>query len=130
VRALPKPSVVLFVNDVPRVRTFYARLFGMSLEHDAEDHAVLEVAGVQLVVHGFPPHVREQWPVATPPVVREDSYHKFCLPVGSIAEARLLAATLGGYIKPASEEWSARGFRACDGHDPEGNVIQVREPGA
>jgi predicted enzyme related to lactoylglutathione lyase len=112
------------------VRTFYQRVVGMTLVHDADDHAVLELSGVQLVVHGLPSHVREQWPVATPPVVREDSYHKFCLPVTSIATARALAPALGGQIKPPSAEWSARCFRACDGHDPEGNVIQVREPGA
>lgn len=40
---------------------------------------------------------------------------------------RVTAASLGGHIKPAAAEWSARGFRACDGHDPEGNVLQVRE---
>ena len=37
------------------------------------------------------------------------------------------AERLGGRVKPVHDEWEARGFRACDGHDPEGNVIQVRE---
>jgi hypothetical protein len=123
-----KPSLVLFVNDVARMCTFYQRLAAMTIEHDAEDHAILESAGVQLVIHGLPAHVSEQWPIATPPALREDSYHKFCLPVGSISAARAVADLLGGQIKPTSAEWMARGFRACDGHDPEGNVIQVREP--
>ena len=38
-----------------------------------------------------------------------------------------LAPTLGGAIKPPEAEWEARGFRAVDGHDPEGNVVQFRE---
>jgi hypothetical protein len=25
------------------------------------------------------------------------------------------------------KEFEARGFRACDGYDPEGNVVQLRE---
>lgn len=122
-----KPSLVLFVNDVARMRTFYQRLAAMTIAHDADDHAVLDTSGMQLVIHGLPAHVRDQWPIATPLVVREDSYHKFCLPVDSIAAARERAAIFGGQIKPTSAEWVARGFRACDGHDPEGNVIQVRE---
>lgn len=52
---------------------------------------------------------------------------RLCLPVESIATARTTAARLGGTIRPAGSEWEARGFRACDGHDPEGNVLQVRE---
>jgi predicted enzyme related to lactoylglutathione lyase len=50
-----------------------------------------------------------------------------CLPVVSIAAARSLAVAHGGAIKSPQHEWEARGFRACDGYDPEGNVIQVRE---
>jgi catechol 2,3-dioxygenase-like lactoylglutathione lyase family enzyme len=125
--ALPKPSVVLFVNDVARMRAFYEQLASMLVVHDADDHAVLEISGMQVVIHALPQAVREQWPVATPPVVREDSYCKLCLPVASIAAARARAEALGGAIQSPSAEWTARGFRACDGHDPEGNVLQVRE---
>jgi predicted enzyme related to lactoylglutathione lyase len=59
--------------------------------------------------------------------VRHDSYLKVCLPVASLAEARARAEALGGRLYPAQQEWQARGFRACDGHDPEGNVFQLRE---
>jgi predicted enzyme related to lactoylglutathione lyase len=38
-----------------------------------------------------------------------------------------VAAAHGGAVQPAAREWEARGFRACDGHDPEGNIFQVRE---
>ena len=46
----------------------------------------------------------------------------------SLAEARARAPALGGRLAPAGKEWAARGFRACDGVDPEGNVVQFREP--
>lgn len=124
---LPKPSVVLFVASVARMTEFYRELASMTLLQEDSQHAVLEVEGVQLVIHalkGAPdPH---RTPVS-PIQVREDSHVKLCLPVESIAAARARAAALGGTIRPKGREWEARGFRACDGHDPEGNVLQVRE---
>jgi predicted enzyme related to lactoylglutathione lyase len=120
----PKPSVVVFVADVRRVTTFYREVASMDVLIEEEDHTVMEVEGLQLVVHRLSGEPRVS-PAAIH--VREDSYVKLCLPVASIAAARSLAATNGGAIKPPQHEWEARGFRACDGHDPEGNVIQVRE---
>ncbi len=120
----PKPSAVIFVADVRRMTAFYRELASMTLLLEEEGYAVLEVEGLQVVVHALSgePHVQ---PDAVE--VREDSYVKLCLPVESIAAARSIAAAHGGEIKPPGHEWEARGFRACDGHDPEGNVIQVRE---
>src|SRR5437764_7275670 len=123
----PKPSVVVFVADVRRVTRFYREMASMTVLVDDEGYSVMEVDGLQLVVHALPGEPQ----VAEGPVrVREDSYVKLCLPVESIAAARSIAAANGGAIKPAQQEWEARGFRACDGHDPEGNVIQVRESAA
>ncbi len=57
---------------------------------------------------------------------REDSYLKVCVPVQSLTESRALAQALGGRVASPDREWEARGFRACDGHDPEGNIVQLR----
>jgi hypothetical protein len=106
---------------------FYQELASMTLVTGDESYTVLEVQGFQLVIHalrGEPEVVAE--PTGQIPV-RADSYIKVCLPVESIAEARNTAHALGGSIKPSTAEWESRGFRACDGHDPEGNVLQVRE---
>lgn len=126
----PKPSVVLFVDDVQRMTQFYKELARMAVVHDASDHAVLELDGIQLVIHALPPRPREQPTTSHPVTVRQDSHWKLCLPVGSIADARAIATTLGGSIKSPEHEWEARGFRACDGHDSEGNVLQVRQSAA
>lgn len=125
--AAPKPTVVLFVDDVPRLAAFYRALADMTVEHEDSSHAVLDIAGTQLVIHAMHPPSPASGAAVSPVTVREDSYWKLCLPVASIAVARDLAATLGGQIAPSATEWEARGFRACDGHDPEGNVLQVRE---
>jgi predicted enzyme related to lactoylglutathione lyase len=122
----PLPSVVLFVADVERVASFYKAVAAMQFVSGDDDHAVLEIEGFQLVVHklrGEPEPVRDSQGRVP---VREDSYSKLCLPVPSISAARSQAFSFGGFIKPAQHEWQARGFRACDGNDPEGNVIQVR----
>ena len=124
--ATPTPTAVVFVSDVPRVSRFYREVAAMGVLAEDETHVVLGIAGFELVVHGLrgEPSVHRNATGDVP--VREDSYVKICLPVRSLADARAVAATLGGAIKPAEHEWEARGFRACDGHDPEGNVIQVR----
>lgn len=96
----------------------------MTVLIDDDGYAVIEVEGLQLVVHRLAGEPKIPEGAVR---VREDSYVKVCLPVASIAEARSIAAANGGAIKPPQHEWEARGFRACDGHDPEGNVIQVRE---
>ena len=127
---LPKPSAVLFVANVPNMTAFYRTLASMALLHDAAGHAILEIDGFQLVIHAL----RGAPDAAAAPVgkvpAREDTYIKLCFPVESIAAARSRAAALGGTIQPASSEWEARGFRACDGCDPEGNVFQVRQTAA
>jgi predicted enzyme related to lactoylglutathione lyase len=121
---LPAPSAVVFVADVPGMTRFYQSLADMRLLHEDAEHAVLEIAGFQLVVHRLrgAPRAREGQVL-----VRQDSYVKICLPVESLAAARARAAALGGLVKSAEHEFVARGFRACDGNDPEGNVMQVRE---
>lgn len=121
----PKPSVVLFVSDVARVSVFYRELAAMQVAFADDDHVVLAVDGFELVVHRLFGEPENDANFEVTP--RDDSYSKLCLPVRDIESARGTAARLGGSIKPQSFEWSARGFRACDGHDPEGNVIQVRQ---
>jgi hypothetical protein len=123
---MPKPGAVLFVDRVPEMARFYRELAAMTIVHEAPDHVVLEIEGMQLVIHSLPPRPADQPAAARPMQVREDSYLKLCFPVASMALARTTALTLGGRIGPVEKEWQARDFRACDGHDPEGNVIQVR----
>jgi hypothetical protein len=125
--AMPKPSAVLFVDHVPEMAAFYRELVAMTVIHEAPDHVVLEIEGMQLVIHSLPEKPEGNLTNSQPVQVREDSYLKLCFPVANIAFARARALALGGYVGPGESEWQARDFRACDGHDPEGNVIQVRE---
>lgn len=124
---LPCPSAVVFVHDLHHVTRFYRALASMDVVHEDDVHVVLGLAGFELVVHLLrhePPVVLDERGL---PPVREDCYLKVCLPVASIAAARDVAAANGGRILPPDREWESRGVRACEGWDPEGNVLQVRQ---
>ena len=126
----PKPSIVIFAKSVPTLAKFYQGVAQRAMVHQDNDHIVLDQEGFQLVVHGIPKAISAQIHIAEPPQVREDTPIKVCLPVAGIEHARTTATELGGKVGPKSKEWEARGFRACDGYDPEGNVFQVRESAA
>ena len=126
-RRLPHPSVVLFVADVPRMTEFYRTVAAMSVVSGDDRHAVLELEHLQLVVHAVGGKRKPVVGARGRVKIRRDANAKLCLPVRRIASARAQAAALGGKLHTADREWEARGFRACDGHDPEGNVFQVRE---
>jgi hypothetical protein len=62
-----------------------------------------------------------------PPVRRSEAAIKLVFFVPSILSARESAAAFGGSLNAADKQWSFNGFTVCDGLDPEGNVIQVRQ---
>jgi predicted enzyme related to lactoylglutathione lyase len=126
----PKPSVVIFAKSVPKLAHFYQEVAEMTVAHQDKDHIVLDQEGFQVVIHGIPKTIATQIQITEPPEVREETPIKLCVPVSSIDHARTKATELGGNVGPKSKEWEARGFRACDGYDPEGNVFQVRESAA
>jgi predicted enzyme related to lactoylglutathione lyase len=124
--SIPCVCMVLFVNDVARMTAFYSAIAAMQILHEESSYAILKIDGFELVIHAMYGEASPQASPSTIVTVREDSYTKLCLPVANIAVARAKAGELGGNIKSIEHEWVARGIRACDGHDPEGNVLQVR----
>jgi predicted enzyme related to lactoylglutathione lyase len=123
-------GAVVYAKDLPRVTAFYAQVLGLEITASEHDHVVLESQGFQLVVHAIPADIGESIEMGTPPLRREDAAVKLVFPVPSIGRARALAALHGGELDPAEREWQFQGQRICDGHDPEGNVIQLRESAA
>lgn len=123
----PKPSVVVFAKHVAKLAHFYREVAGMKEIHADDDHVVLDDSHFQFVVHNISKMVAATIDITEPPHIRKSTPIKICLPVLSIDAARTLASALGGKLGAKKNEWQARGFTACDGHDPEGNVFQVRE---
>jgi hypothetical protein len=116
-------AAVIFAADTERVSLFYQSITGAMRLHTDADHTVLAGGGFELTVHSL----RGEPLPSVPPIVREDTAIKLCFYVPSLARARTTASLLGGSVKPTGGEWHGRGFIACDGHDPEGNVFQLRE---
>ena len=124
----PPPSgAVIFAKDINRLAKFYQQLLSLSVVQTASDHVILEPTNSPLVIHAIPTQVARSINISVPPVVREQTPIKLFFSVVSLAEARASASLLGGQIERDGKEWETRSFRACDGHDPKGNVFQVRE---
>jgi predicted enzyme related to lactoylglutathione lyase len=120
-------GAVVYAKSTTTVSTFYAEVAGLQITHAEQDYVVLESGDFQLVVVAIPAKLAASIQVAVPPRPREDTAIKLVLPVASIASARLVAQSLGGQLNPPEREWQFQSSRVCDGHDPEGNVVQFRE---
>lgn len=123
----PKPGAVIYAKDIPGLARFYGELLSMAVVDSEPDHAVLESSDLQLVLHGIPQHVADSLVIASPPERRADTAIKLVFVVEDLAKARATAARLGGALNDPDQEWQweARGVNVCDGHDPEGNVLQL-----
>ena len=95
--------------------------------HAEADHFVLESRALQLVVVAIPERIAASIELAVPPIRRFDTPIKLVFTVADLGAARAAAKSLGGELNPPDNEWQFQGFRVCDGHDPEGNVVQFRE---
>ncbi|MFC5436875.1 glyoxalase/bleomycin resistance/dioxygenase family protein [Rhodanobacter umsongensis] len=120
-------GAVVYARNTAKVSAFYAEIAGLHITHAEQDHVVLESAAFQLVVVAVPARIAATIQVASPPQPREDTAIKLVLPIASIASARVMAPSLGGQLNPPEREWQFQGSSVCDGHDPEGNVVQFRE---
>jgi catechol 2,3-dioxygenase-like lactoylglutathione lyase family enzyme len=122
-----RAGIVIYAKNVARVSAFYAGVVGLEVAHAEEGHVVLESPMFQLVIVAVPEHVAASIELSTPPIRREDTPIKPVFFVESIEAARVLAPHLGGELNPIEGEWKFQEHRVCDGHGPEGNVVQFRE---
>ena len=122
-----KAGAVVYAKSIARVSAFYSGVVGLEVVYSEADHVVLESPVLQLVVVAIPEHIAASIELADPPIRRTDTPIKLVFTVASIGVARDAAKRLGGELNPPEREWQFQGFRICDGHDPEGNVVQFRE---
>jgi predicted enzyme related to lactoylglutathione lyase len=122
-----RTGAVLYAKDLSSVQAFYETVAGLAVEHVERGHVILGTASFQLVVLRIPERVASSIQIENPPRRRTETPIKLVFFVPSIAEARAAAAMHGGEVNPAEREWKFQGCRVCDGHDPEGNVVQFRE---
>ena len=120
-------QVVLYAKNLKIVQAFYQTVFELSVEHSEPNHVVLGSAVSQLVIIQVPASIAATIDIADPPARRTQTPVKMVFEVTSLAAARDAARKFGGGLDPAEREWAFQGYQACDGHDPEGNVVQFRQ---
>ena len=124
-----RPQVVLYAKDLVRMRAFYQGVFLLKVEHAEAEHVVLASSGWQLFIVQAPEAIVATICIADPPVRRTETPLKAVFDVKSLVIARGKALELGGGVDGVEREWTFLGRRVCDGYDPEGNVVQLREVG-
>ena len=126
--ALPfSAGAVVYAKDIHRLARFYAAVADLEVMHEVDDHIVLESETWELVIVAIPAAIAARIVITAPPEKRENTAVKIVFAVSSLAAAREVAKLHGGELFAPGKEWSFQGLRVCDGVDPEGNVIQLRE---
>ena len=120
-------GAIVHAKDIHSLARFYAAVADLEVMHEVDDHVVLESEAVELVIVAIPADTAARIVITTPPQRRENTAFKLVFPVPSLADAREAASANGGELNPPGKEWKFQGLRVCDGCDPEGNVIQLRE---
>jgi len=122
-------GAVLYAKDLTRLVDFYASIAGIEAQTIQERYAILGSKPSQLAIVRIPRRITDKIDIAAPPIPREDTPLKLVFAVEDIAHARDRAAQLGGAMNPVQREWGFEGAKICNGHDPEGNVFQLRQAG-
>lgn len=126
---MPRAAAVVYAKNLKRIAEFYQRVASLSLKRAAEDHVVLVSESFELVVIQIPRHLAESIEIEEPAVRRTQNPIKLVFFVENIAVAREVANTRSVALNAPDDEWVFEGNRVCDGHDPEGNVFQLRQIG-
>jgi predicted enzyme related to lactoylglutathione lyase len=122
-------GAVLYAKDLDRLVEFYSSVAGIEPQSIEKGFAILGSKPSQFVILRIPKRIADTIDIATPPEPREDTPLKLVFGVEDIARARERAAELGGALNAVEREWEFEGAKVCDGHDPEGNVFQLRQAG-
>jgi predicted enzyme related to lactoylglutathione lyase len=123
---VPRAGTLIYAKDLALLSAFYRQLLSMTEVHASDELVVLRSPIGELIVHQIPAHIAETIVVESPPVPREEVAIKPFFPVASFAEAQARATSMGGAL--FGPQYEGPGFRITNAYDPEGNIIQLREP--
>lgn len=129
-------GAVIYTADCERLAAFYIAVIGFRECERGTEYVVLEDVTTQLVLLRTDDETNAAAAGAMAITRRADAGQaprrseaaiKLVFRVPSIEAARAAAANVGGRINAARHEWRFGAYRVCDGLDPDGNVIQLRE---
>jgi predicted enzyme related to lactoylglutathione lyase len=123
-------AAVLYALNPHRLAAFYTRVAGLTVQRIDPESMQLGGPGVELTLVQIAPDIAATITLTTPPQRRQDTPIKLVFEVPDLAKAREAAVILGGVLDAADRQWRHLHWTVCDGHDPEGNVLQLRERAA
>jgi predicted enzyme related to lactoylglutathione lyase len=125
-------GLVVFAKNKKRVSAFYQQTLGLTVEESDTSHDLLRGQGYEVVIHTIPRKYAAEITIEKPPKPREETPLKPTFVVASLADVRRAVEATGGYLKPEAGAWHFRGHTVLhtvlDGWDPEGNVVQFKQP--
>lgn len=125
---MQQQGLVVFAKSKKRVSAFYQQTLALEVLECEPSHDLLRGHGYEVVVHAIPRRIAAGITLTKPPRVREDTPFKPTFIVPSLQAVREAAERTGGQLKPEAGAWRFRGCIVLDGHDPEGNVVQFKQP--
>lgn len=121
-------GLVLFAKNKKRVSAFYQQTLGLEAIESASSHDLLRGHGYEIVVHSIPRKIAATITISKPPLPRDETPMKPTFVVADLALVREAVERTGGFLKPFDRAWHFRGHTVLDGWDPEGNIVQFKQP--
>ena len=118
----------VFAKNKKRVSAFYQQVLGLAVVESKPSYDLLRGNGCEIVVHSIPRKYAAAIKLAKPVQPREETPFKPTFLVGNLESVRVAAARTGGYLKSLERAWHYRGCLVLDGWDPEGNIVQFKQP--
>jgi hypothetical protein len=122
-----RARMVMYAKNLATMQEFYQRVCQLDVEQSERDHVVLGSPTSQLTIVQVPASVASTIHIADPPARRTQTPVKLVFDVDDISATRGAVLDLRGGMDPAESEWIFQGHHVCDGHDPEGNVVQFQQ---
>ena len=119
-------GAVLYAKNFSNLADFYQQVVTLEITARDENFVVLESETFQLTLLQIPDSIATSLKITEPPIPRENTAIKLVFYIESIENARQIVEKLGGELQHKDKEWEFDGCLVIDGHDPEGNVFQLR----
>jgi catechol-2,3-dioxygenase len=120
----PPVSIVLYARDHSGLARFYAAVLRLGVLEEEAGYVRLGSEGMEIVLVQAPPGAGHADPPDRP---RSETPIKPAFLVSDIEALRSVIAAAGGALRPAGDAWDWSGATHLDGHDPEGNIFQLRQ---
>jgi predicted enzyme related to lactoylglutathione lyase len=124
----PVQGMCIFAKNIEAVSAFYQQTLDLKIQESDKTHYLLVGKGQEVVVHAISKAYADSIQIETPPVPRDDTAIKPTFVVKDLAVVREAVEKTGGFLKPLKQAWRFRGFIVLDGWDPEGNIVQFKQP--